>query len=131
MAEGWARELHPGRIEAWSAGSEPRGLDARAVRVMAEAGVDISAQRSKSTSELLDQSFDLVVTLCDEGAEICPFFPGATRVVHAGFPDPPRLAREARSEEEALEPYRRVRDAIRDFVTRLPDQIRNSSARAE
>ena len=131
MAEGWTRTLHAATIEAWSAGTEPRGLDPRAVRVMAEAGVDIAAQRSKATTELLDRSFDLVVTLCDEGAEACPFFPGATRVLHAGFPDPPRLARDARSEEEALEPYRRVRDAIRDFAAGLPDQIRNSSARAE
>jgi arsenate reductase len=123
MAEGWARALKPAGIEPFSAGIEARGLDPRAVKVMAEAGVDISAQRSKSVAELETAKFDLVVTVCGHANENCPVFPGGPRVVHVGFDDPPRLAEDAASEEEALEHYRRVRDEIRDFVAGLPDSL--------
>lgn len=119
MAEGWARHLHGGKIEAFSAGVVASRLDPRAVLVMKEAGVDISAQRSKHVSELAGEKFDLVVTVCDAAAEACPTFPGATRVIHRGFDDPPRLAA-GQSEEEALRIYRRVRDEIRAFVAELP-----------
>ncbi len=115
MAEGWARHLRPD-LDAHSAGLEAHGLNPLAVRVMAEAGVDISGQRSQRLDDLGDQRFDLVVTVCDHAHEHCPRFPGRTRVVHQGFDDPPRLARTARSEEEALAHYRRVRDEIRAFV---------------
>jgi arsenate reductase (thioredoxin) len=131
MAEGWARALHPGRLEPHSAGASPGALDPRAVRVMAEAGVDISHQRSKPIAAVLDLPFDCVVTVCAEGEAVCPFFPRPVPTLHAAFPDPPALARDARSEEEALGFYREVRDAIRAFVAGLPDQIRSSSARAE
>jgi arsenate reductase len=123
MAEGWSRHLLPDRIEAYSAGVEPTGLDPRAVRVMAERGVDISGQRSKHLHEVAEVAFDGVVTVCDGARERCPVFPGDARVVHVGFDDPPRLARDARSEEAALEPYRRVRDEIRAFVDRLPGPL--------
>ena len=120
MAEGWARHLKGSEIEAHSAGIDPHGLDLRAVLVMAEAGVDISAQHSKHISELCDVELDYVVTLCGNAAERCPVFPAATRVVHVGFDDPPELAAGAGSEEGALSHYRRVRDQIRAFVERLP-----------
>lgn len=120
MAEGWTRALHGGSIEAASAGLEARGLDPRAVAVMAEAGVDISRQRSQRLVELDDLAFDDVVTVCDHAHETCPFFPGGARVHHVGFDDPPRLAAGARDEAEALAHYRRVRDEIRAFVARLP-----------
>ncbi len=123
MAEGWARRLKGDVIEAYSAGTQPRAVDPRAVRVMAEAGVDISGQRSKPVGELPDVPFDYVVTVCDRAHESCPLFPGRTRVVHAGFDDPPRLARDARTEEEALGYYRRVRDEIRALVERLPEAL--------
>ena len=121
IAEGWTRALHGDRIEAHSAGIETHGLNPRAVKVMAEAGVDISRQRSKTVQELGDVAFDLVITVCGHAHEHCPLFPGRTRVVHAGFDDPPRLAAGARSEDEALPHYRRVRDEIRAFVERLPE----------
>ncbi|MFO7956099.1 MAG: arsenate reductase ArsC [Candidatus Brocadiia bacterium] len=121
MAEGWARHLKPDTIEAFSAGIAPHGLDPRAVQVMREAGVDISDQASKHVDELADREFDYVVTVCDHAHEHCPFFPGPTEVVHVGFEDPPRLAREAETEEEALAHYRRVRDEIREFVESLPE----------
>ena len=126
MAEGWARRLHGDRIEAYSAGIETRGLDPRAVKVMAEAGVDISGHRSKHVAELKDIAFDLVVTVCGQAQEACPVFPGKTKVIHAGFEDPPKLAAGAKSEEEALAHYRRVRDEIRAFIKRLPQVLQCS-----
>ena len=123
MAEGWARRLKGDVIEAFSAGIETHGLNPNAVRVMAEAGVDISCQRSKHVDELKDVSFDYVVTVCDHAHESCPLFPGRTKMIHQGFDDPPRLARKAKTEEEALAHYRRVRDDIRVFVEALPDGL--------
>jgi len=123
MAEGWARHLKGNSVEAFSAGIAPHGLDPRAVRAMAEAGVDISGQTSKHVDELAGRQFDFVVTVCDHANEHCPIFPGATSVVHVGFDDPPRLARNASTEEEALGHYRRVRDEIRAFIETLPEAL--------
>ena len=127
MAEGWTRHLRGDRYDVYSAGINPHGIDPRAVRVMAEAGVDISTQRSKDVSELMDIPFDYVITLCDNAHENCPLFPGGARVLHAGFPDPPALAKKAGSEDEALEHYRRVRDDIRSFVETLPRFLKEQS----
>lgn len=121
MAEGWARALKGDRWEPYSAGIEAHGLNPRAVRVMAEAGVDISRQTSKTVDPLKDIAFDLVVTVCGHAHEKCPRFPGGTKVLHAGFDDPPRLAAGAATEEEALGPYRRVRDEIKKLIQSLPN----------
>ncbi|HPC96396.1 MAG TPA: arsenate reductase ArsC [Sedimentisphaerales bacterium] len=123
MAEGWARHLKGDVIEAYSAGIETHGLNPHAVKVMAEAGVDISGHRSKHVDELMSIPFDYVVTVCDHAHESCPLFPGRTKVVHVGFDDPPRLAQEAKSEEQALNCYRRVRDEIRAFIDGLPQGL--------
>ena len=123
MAEGWARHLKSDSIEAYSAGVERHGLNPRAVAVMAEAGVDISGQASKLVDELPVREFDWVVTLCGHASENCPFFPGPVKRVHAGFDDPPSLAKGAATEAEALASYRRVRDEIRDFVAGLPGSL--------
>ncbi|HUU70740.1 MAG TPA: arsenate reductase ArsC [Planctomycetota bacterium] len=123
MAGGWARMLKGHTIEAYSAGVQPHGLDPRAIKVMAEAGVDISGQRSRHVRELMDISFDYVVTVCDNANERCPFFPGKTRRVHVGFDDPPKLAVAAKTQDEALAHYRRVRDQIRAFVEKMPDVL--------
>lgn len=125
MAEGWARHLKGKEIDAYSAGVEPHGMNPRAVKVMAEAGVGILAQqRSKHVRELLHVPFDYVVTVCGHAAETCPAFPGqATKVVHVGFDDPPALAKTAKTEDEALAHYRRVRDEIKAFVERMPDAL--------
>lgn len=120
MAEGFTRALKGDLIEPFSAGIEAQGLDPFAVCVMAEAGVDISKQRSKHVDELKDIAFDYVVTVCGHANENCPIFPGRTKVVHVGFEDPPELAKSAESEEEALAHYRRVRDKIRVFIEKLP-----------
>ncbi len=123
MAEGWARHLKGELIEPSSAGVEAHGLDPRAVRVMLEAGVDISAQRSQRLEDLPGLDFDWVVTVCDNARESCPVFPGRARLLHRSFEDPPRLAAEATSEGEALGHYRRVRDEIRRFVETLPEGL--------
>lgn len=123
MAEGWARHLKADTIEPYSAGIETHGLNPNAVLVMAEAGVDISRQRSKLVEELKNVAFDHVIAVCDNAHESCPLFPGKTRVVHAGFDDPPRLAQQANTEEEALGIYRRVRDEIKAFVEKLPEAL--------
>ncbi len=127
MAEGWARALRGAEIEPFSAGTVAKGLDPRAVRVMAEAGVDISGQRSKTLADLLASEgtgFDLVVTVCGAAHEACPVFPGRTKVIHRGFDDPPALAEGSESAEEALGHYRRVRDEIRGFVEGLSADLR-------
>jgi arsenate reductase len=123
MAEGWARQLKSDRIDPYSAGIETHGLNPSAVKVMAEAGVDISGQQSKHVDEVRSVPFDYVVTVCDNANETCPFFPGKVKRVHVSFEDPPRLARTAQSEEEALGHYRRVRDEIRQFVESLPEAL--------
>ena len=120
MAEGWARHLKGDEIEAYSAGVSPKGIDPRAVRAMAEAGIDISGQKSKSVAEVRGITFDYVVTLCDNAHQSCPAFPGRVKVIHLGFEDPPQLAKGARSEEEAMGHYRRIREEIKAFVARLP-----------
>lgn len=121
MAEGWARHLKSDTIQAYSAGIEKHGLNPLAVKVMAEAGVDISGRRSTIIDELPISSFDWVITLCGNAHERCPFLPG--RTVHHGFDDPPQLAASAKSEEEKLDHYRRVRDEIRAFISELPDNL--------
>jgi arsenate reductase len=123
MAEGWARRLKADRIEPHSAGLEARGLDARAVQVMAEAGVDISAQKSKTLADLADVQFDFVITVCSHAHETCPAFPRGAEVVHVGFDDPPALARSAATEEQALACYRRVRDESAAYVRMLPQSL--------
>ena len=119
MAEGWARELKSDSIEAYSAGIETHGLNPRAVAVMREAGVDISSQTSNTVDALDGVELDLVVTVCGHADEHCPAFHGAPRVIH----DPPKLAKEAKTEVEALAHYRRVRDEIRAFVETLPASL--------
>ncbi len=116
MAEGWARHFHGDTIDAYSAGIEAHGMNPNAVQVMKEAGVDISGQSSKLASTLADVPLDLVVTVCGHADENCPAFLTQAKVQHVGFDDPPKLAKEASSEEEALNQYRRVRDEIRDFI---------------
>jgi arsenate reductase len=110
-------------IEAWSAGIVKHRLDPRAVKVMAEAGVDISGQRSKLISELPVQDFDWVITLCDHANAHCPVFPGRVRRLHRGFDDPPSLAMNAATEGEALSHYRRIRDEIRPSSKACPDSL--------
>ena len=121
MAEGWARALKGAAIEAYSAGTEVHGLNPNAVKVMAEAGVDLRGHQSKRVEDLGDIDFDLVVTVCDQASETCPMWLGRkAQVLHAGFDDPPALARDlaanGATEAEQLDVYRRVRDEIKTFI---------------
>ncbi|MFZ5428218.1 MAG: arsenate reductase ArsC [Thermodesulfobacteriota bacterium] len=123
MAEGWARALKGDVLEAYSAGVARHGMNPNAVKVMAEAGVDIARQTSKTVEDLPAMEFDYIVTLCGHAAENCPYFPGKGRRMHVGFDDPPALAKTAASEQEALGHYRRVRDEIRSFVEGMPGNL--------
>ena len=123
MAEGWAKALKKDVIESFSAGIETHGLNPYAVRVMEEAGVDISGHTSDNVLQYKDVDFDFVLTVCGHADENCPVFPGKTKVVHHGFEDPPALAKELESEEDKLAVYRRVRDEIRAFVEAMPGNL--------
>ena len=123
MAEGWTRHFKSDMIEAHSAGVDPKGVDPRAVKAMGEVGIDISAQKSRSIDEVKHLEFDYVITLCDNAQKTCPTFPAKTRVMHVGFEDPPRLAANAKDEEEAMGHYRRIRDEIKTFVNGLPEAL--------
>ena len=112
MAEGFLQTRGGGRYQAFSAGTHPRSVHPLAIQVMAEVGIDISeatGHHAKSLDTYVGQPFDLVVTVCDEAAEECPFFPGAAHQEHWGFPDPSAATGTA---EERLAVFRRVRDAI-------------------
>jgi len=121
MAEAWTRSLKGDQFEAYSAGVAPKAIDPRAIKAMAEAGLDISGQKSKDVDTFGNMEFDYVITLCDNARESCPYFPAKTRLIHRGFDDPPKLADGAANEEAAMAPYRRVRDEIRAFVESLPE----------
>ena len=123
MAEAWTKKLKGDVVDAYSAGTVPKGIDPRAVKAMAEEGIDISGHRSKSTAEFMDMELDYVITLCDDAQQACPFFPAKTRTVHHGFEDPPILAAGSKSEEEAMMHYCRIRDEIRAFVETLPESL--------
>jgi arsenate reductase len=125
MAEGWARALKSKVIEPYSAGIEKHGMNPHAVKVMAEAGVDISKHFSKTPPEIGPMEFDYVVTVCGHADENCPVFGGKTEVVHVGFEDPPKLTKHLPDGEEKLAVYRRVRDEIRRFVEGLPGNLKH------
>lgn len=120
MAEGWARQLLGDRAQVYSAGIETHGLNPQAVRAMQHHGVDISEHHSKTVGELEHIEFDTVVTVCDHAAGCCPTFSGATNVLHHPFDDPPALAKQAASDEEAFGHYLRVCGEIRRWVLNHP-----------
>lgn len=123
MAEAWTNTLKGDQFKAFSAGVEPEKIDLRAVRAMAESGIDISMQQAKDMDALGDTEFDYVVTLCDNAKESCPFFPARIRLLHRGFDDPPVLAAGITDDEMAMDHYRRVRDEIRYFVEKMPEVL--------
>ncbi|CAG0911124.1 unnamed protein product [Cyprideis torosa] len=129
MAEGWARHLKGDVIEAYSAGVETHGLNPNAVKVMGEAGVDISTHKSQHINEFIDEKLDVVITVCGHAHETCPFFPGNAKIIHIGFDDPPKMAKvlseQGVSEDAQLDCYRKVRDDIRAFVETLPEALNN------
>ncbi len=120
MAEGLTRHLKSDLIEPYSAGVDPGVMNSRAVKSMVEIGIDISGGTPKTIEGLGHIAFDYVITLCDHANESCPLFPGKTKRLHWGFEDPPKLAENATTDEEAMSHYHRVRDEIRAFVDKLP-----------
>ena len=129
MAEGWAKALKCDVLEAFSAGTNPHGMNPLAIRAMAEVGVDISGHSSKRPEDL-GVEFDYVVTVCDSANESCSLFPARTRVIHVGFDDPPRLAKDAKNDDEAMPLYRRVRDEIKAFILTLPESLSAQQVRS-
>ncbi len=127
MAEGWARHLLGDVIDAYSAGIETHGMNPNAVKVMAEAGVDITGQRSQHIDEFRDVDLDIVITVCGHAHETCPYFPANCKVVHIGFDDPPKMEKELAaqgvSEDEQLNCYRKVRDQIKETIEKLPETL--------
>jgi arsenate reductase (thioredoxin) len=109
MAEGLLRVLADNTVEVMSAGTKPSTVHPLAIQVMSEKGIDISRHRSKHLSEFLDQSFDYVITVCDQAAETCPVFPGRAQHIHWSFPDP---AAAQGTEAERLSTFREIRDDI-------------------
>ncbi len=127
MAEGWTRHLKGNLINAYSAGIETHGLNQNAVKVMKEAGVDISNHKSQHIDEFKDVKLDFIVTVCGHANENCPYFPADCKVVHVGFDDPPKKAKELQSqgasEELQINAYRTICDEIREFVEKLPEYL--------
>lgn len=122
MAEGWGKALRGDEFNFYSAGTKKHGLNPNAVKVMKEAGVDISSHESNTTDELTEVTMDFVFTVCSDAHENCPFFPGG-KIIHVGFDDPPRLTKEMSDEEEILSVYRRVRDEIKAMVTNIEEYM--------
>lgn len=117
MAEGLLRQFGGGRFEVYSAGTEATHVRPLAIKAMAELGIDIAGQQSKTLDRYLGEQFDEVITVCDTAAEACPIFPGAAHLRHWSFEDPSRATG---SEAAQLEVYRRVRDEIR---TRIEQEL--------
>lgn len=122
MAEGFCRKYWGDQFNVYSAGTKKHGMNERAIKVMKEAGVDLSSHFSKTTEELPKVTFDYVITVCDSAKENCPYFPGG-KVIHVGFQDPPALTKDMKNEEDILKVYRRIRDEIEVAVTRLPETL--------
>lgn len=116
MAEGLLRAMGGNRFEAFSAGTEQTLVRPLAIKAMAEIGIDISGQRSKTLHEYLDQPFDYVITVCDQAAETCPVFPGPAQRLHWSLPDPSKATGD---EAAQLEAYRRVRDDLAERIRGL------------
>ena len=113
MAEGFLRHMAGDRFEVFSAGVKPTQVNPLAIKVMAEAGIDISKHRSKSAMEFIGQQFDYVITVCDNAKQTCPIFPGKYEKIHWDLEDP---AEAQGSEEERLAFFRRIRDEVKNNV---------------
>jgi arsenate reductase len=116
MAEALLRRHGGDRFEVFSAGTEPRGVNPLTLRVLDEVGIDASWARSKSVDEFLGQSFDYVVTVCDQARQVCPVFPGVHASMHWGYEDP---ADATGTEEERLSAFRRVFIALGERVAQF------------
>lgn len=122
MAEGFARDLGKGLVEAFSAGVAPAGINQRACKVMEEVGIDISRQSSKGIYENLLNSMDIIITLCSHAEELCPPTPPDIRRIHWPIYDP---VKSIGTEIEITESFRRVREEIGSKVRGLIEELKN------
>lgn len=122
MAEGIARRYYNEKFDIYSAGIEKHGMNPYAMKVMEEAGIDISSHSSKTLDEI-DSEFDYIVTVCDHAQENCPTFVDSTKVYHFPFPDPPKLALEFSDENKKLDCYRQVRDRISQTMKEIVSSL--------
>jgi arsenate reductase len=120
MAEGLLRHEAEDRFEVFSAGTKPTKVRPEALAVMIELRIDISGHHSKCLDEFVGQSFDYVITVCDNANESCPIFPGTTKRLHWPFDDPASVQG---SEEERKAAFRRIRDQIHDRLTRFLAEV--------
>lgn len=121
MAEALLERAGQGRLEVESAGIVAAGVHPLTIRALDEVGIDWRAARSKPMDELLDERFDVVVTVCDEAREACPVFPGAPRTIHESFADPSFVVG---TDEERMRAFRRVRDEIGRWAETLAEDLR-------
>ena len=110
MAEGLLREFNNDEYEVFSAGVNPTEVNPNAIEVMKEIGIDISGQKSKHVNEFINQTFDIIITVCDNAKESCPIFPGKAERLHWSFFDP---AEALDSQDELLKAFKEVRDQIK------------------
>lgn len=117
IAHGYLQQFAGNKAEVYSAGVEIHGVNPKAVKIMADDGVDISSHTSNNVDEYMDIPFDYIITVCDNAKENCPYFPSKAQRFHQNFPDP---AKATGTEQEVMEEFKRVRDMIKvyaaDFV---------------
>jgi arsenate reductase len=113
MAEALVNHYFGDRFEAQSAGTHPTQINPYAIVVLDEVGIDISHQRSKSIDEFKNQTFDTAVTVCDRAKESCPFFPGASKILHKSFEDPAKIKG---THAEVTQAFREARNAIMEWI---------------
>jgi arsenate reductase len=121
MAEGFVREVGKGIIEPYSAGVSPQEVNEKAVRVMKEIGIDISSQKSKSIDKELLKKMDVIITLCDDAAQLCPWTPPEIKLIHWSLDDP---ARSVGTEEEIMNEFRRIRDEIKELILNFIKEVK-------
>ena len=119
MADGYLKELGKGKLEVYSAGVETHGVNPRAIKIMAEDGIDISGNTSDNVSQYAGMDFDYIITVCDNAKERCPYFPSKARRFHYNFPDP---AKASGTEEQIMDSFRSARDMIREYCKEFIDK---------
>ncbi len=122
MGEGFMRHMAGDKFEVFSAGVEPTQVNPYAIKVMAEAGIDISYHRSKSVNEFLKQEFDYVITVCNHARQVCPIFPGKYKKIHWDIEDPAEISG---TEREKMVLFRKIRDEIKEKCQKFLNKLNN------
>jgi len=122
MGEGFMRHMAGNKFDVFSAGVEPAQLNPYAIKVMAEAGIDISSHKSKSVNEFLEQEFDYVITVCNHAKQVCPIFPGQYERIHWDIEDPAEISG---TEKEKMVFFRKIRDEIKEKCQRFLNKFEN------